>query len=111
MGIKIHRASEDFGRYLVFLEGRTGMLDGMIGEVPEKFAERLRPVKSMAVNQLLNFKKSRFNGGYVTCYTHLTQVNKVVYLLSSQQLSARNRNKLTETFKTLDGTRLRATVE
>jgi hypothetical protein len=87
MGIKIRRSPEDFRGYLVFLEGGTGMLDGLISEVPEKLAKRLRPVKSMAVNQLLNFKKSRFNGGYVTCYTHLTQVNKVLYLLSSQQLS------------------------
>jgi hypothetical protein len=54
------------------------MLDGMVGEVPEELAQRLRTVKGPAVYQLLNLEKSRLNGSYVTCHTHLTEGNKLV---------------------------------
>ena len=78
MRIEIARTPENFGGDLIFLQRQSGMLDGMVGEVPQEFAQRLRTVKSMAIYQLLNLEKSRFNGGYVACHTHLTKGNKLV---------------------------------
>jgi hypothetical protein len=78
MRIEIAGTPEDFGGDLIFLQRRPGMLDGMVGEVPEELAQRLRTVKSAAIYQLLNLEKSRLNGGYVTCHTHLTEGNKLV---------------------------------
>ena len=61
------------------------MLDGMITEIFEELTERLRAVQGMTVDQLLNLQK-RLGFGYVTCYTHLTKRNKLVQLLSRQQV-------------------------
>jgi hypothetical protein len=56
-------------------------------------------VQGMAVYQLLDFQKARLNGGYVTCYTHLTKVTNWYMYFQASSLGRRNRNKPSETFK------------
>jgi hypothetical protein len=76
MRIKIRRASKDLGCNLIFLQRRPRVPDGMVAEISQELAERLRAVESMAVDQLLNLEKARLYDGYVTCHTHLTESNK-----------------------------------
>ena len=78
MRIEIAGPTENFGRDLILLQGQSRMLDGVVGEVPEKLAQRLRTVKSVAIYQLLDLVESRLNVGYVTCHTHVTEGNKLV---------------------------------
>jgi len=78
MRIEIAGPTENFGGDLIFLQGQSRMLDGVVGEVAEKLAERLLTVKSVAIYQLLNLEESRLNVGYVTCHTHVTEGNKLL---------------------------------
>jgi hypothetical protein len=54
------------------------MFDSLVCEISEQFAKRFRSVERMAAYQLLDLEKSRLDGGYVTCHTHLTEGNKLV---------------------------------
>jgi len=51
LGVEIRRAPKDLGRYLVFLDRRSGMIQGMLGEIAEQFAQRLGAMQDMAVHQ------------------------------------------------------------
>ena len=76
MRIKVSGASKDLGSNPIFLQRRPRVQDGMVAEISQELAERLRAVESMAVDQLLNLEKARLYDGYMTCHTHLTESNK-----------------------------------
>ncbi len=87
MRIKISRPAEDLGGNLIFLECDSRLFDGVFGEITKELAERLGSLKSMAVYQLLYLEKARFQLGYMTRNAHLTKRNKLISLLSTQQLT------------------------
>ena len=53
MGIEARRSAQDFGGDLVFLEGNSGMIERMFGEVAQQFAQRFRGVQAMAFNKFI----------------------------------------------------------
>ena len=57
MGIEILLATEDLGRNLILLGRDSRMLKGMIRQVLEKLAERLRAVESTAAEQLFEVRE------------------------------------------------------
>jgi hypothetical protein len=61
MGIEVLLAAENFRRNLVLLGGSAGMLQGMIGQIAEQLAERLRPVEGVTGKQFFDlFEVQRF---------------------------------------------------
>ena len=54
MGVEILRASEHFGRNLIFLWRRSGVIERKGREVTKQFAERLRPMEGMAAEKFLD---------------------------------------------------------
>jgi signal transduction histidine kinase len=57
MGIEVFLASEDLGGNLVLLGRDSRMFKGMIRQVLEKLAERLRAVESTAAEQLFEMRE------------------------------------------------------
>jgi hypothetical protein len=42
LGVEIRRTPKNLGRYLVFLDRRSRVIQDMLGKVAEQFAQRLR---------------------------------------------------------------------
>jgi len=57
MGIEILLATEDLGRNLILLGRDSRMFKGMIRQILEKLAERLRAVESTAAEQLFEVRE------------------------------------------------------
>src|SRR6266849_3822343 len=57
MRIEVLLAPEDLGRNLVLLRGSTGMVQGMVCQIAQQFAEGLRAMESMARQKSLNLRK------------------------------------------------------
>ena len=53
------------------------MFDSVVCQISEEFAEGFGSVEGMAAYQLLDFEKPQIHVGYVTCYAHVTERNKV----------------------------------
>jgi hypothetical protein len=52
--VEIGGTSKDFGSDLEFFNGRAGVIDGMLRQIAEQFAEGLRAMQSMAANEPVN---------------------------------------------------------
>src|SRR5256885_11969046 len=57
LGVEIRRATEDFGRDLVFLDGASRMVDRMLGKIPQKLAEGFRAMQYAAVHQSIDLRE------------------------------------------------------
>jgi hypothetical protein len=68
--IKLGRSAENLSRNLIFLERDSRFADRVVCKIAKKLAERLGAVKSMAVNQPVNFDQARLNASYMLCYGH-----------------------------------------
>ena len=55
--IEIVRAPENLGRDLIFLQRRSGMIQRMLGQISKQFAQRFRPMKHMAVDELVDLSE------------------------------------------------------
>src|SRR5215475_1878457 len=55
LGIEFRLPAKNLRCNLIFLNGNAGMLDGLFGQVAEKFAKRFGAVKGMARHQTLDF--------------------------------------------------------
>ena len=53
LGIEAGGAAQDFGGDLVFLEADAGVIEGVLSEVAEEFAQGFRAVKAMAFNKFI----------------------------------------------------------
>lgn len=54
MRVEIARAPKNFRRNLIFLGCRPRVVPGMIGQVPQQFAQRLGTMQSMAAKEFFN---------------------------------------------------------
>src|SRR5579862_33105 len=55
--VEVRRPAENLGRNLIFLDGSTGMIQNMAGQITEQLAQGLRPVEHMAVGQPIDLTK------------------------------------------------------
>jgi hypothetical protein len=73
LGIESGRTPQDFGGDLVFLQGDSGMIDRMLGEIAEQFAQGLGAVKAMAFCKLLYLLEALGpTNRERVCYSHMT---------------------------------------
>ena len=56
--IEIVRTAENLGRDLVLLQRRSGMIERVLSQIAQQFAEGFRPVKHLAVDQLVNLPQA-----------------------------------------------------
>ena|SRR5205814_1977158 len=54
LGIEVRRAAEDLGRNLILLDGSAGMVERMLGEIAQEFAQLFGAMEGMAVHQLID---------------------------------------------------------
>jgi hypothetical protein len=52
--VEVCRSSKDLSRNLIFLDGRSRMVEHMLRKVAEQLAKGLRPVQDVAVHQLVD---------------------------------------------------------
>ncbi len=50
MWVEVSRPAEDLCSDLIFLQRKSRVFDGVIGQIPKKFAERFRAVEYVAVD-------------------------------------------------------------
>jgi len=73
--IEIGRPPEYLGRDLVLLEGRTGVIERMFGEVVQQFAEGLRSAQAMTISKPIYLLEALLPSPYVGVrQRHLTEV-------------------------------------
>jgi hypothetical protein len=54
VGIEVRRSAEDLCRNLILLDGCSGMMGGLVGQILEHLAQRFRAMQDMAVYKLMN---------------------------------------------------------
>ena len=54
LGIKVGLAAKKLSGNLVFLDGSTGMVQGLPGKITEEFAKGFRAMKRLALGQLFH---------------------------------------------------------
>jgi hypothetical protein len=97
--IEIFLAAEDFCRDLILLGGCARMFQGMMGQIAEKLAKRLRAMKGVARQKfvdLCELKRFLSHGDHRAgdCNTKVT----LAHLFVKAQLNPRNRIRLLETY-------------
>jgi hypothetical protein len=71
LGVEVIRATENLCRNLIFLDWSSRMIESVFCQVAQKFAERLRAVQRVAVNQFFYLRETLFafdqwsNPGYI----------------------------------------------